>query len=153
MIPKSRSTPYPGLRPFSTEEAEFFFGREHLTQMALKRMVGSRLVAITGLSGAGKSSLVRAGILPALLSGFGPQAAWRVAIMHPGGSPLRNLAEALCAPDVLGSQKPEEMMEALRHSSLGLVRAVRDSGLPAKTRLLVVVDQFEELFSPEARAE
>src|SRR5512132_2259179 len=87
--------PYPGLRPFEADEADLFFGREQHVDALLKRLWGSHFVAVVGESGAGKSSLVRAGLLPALQAGFVVEAGsdWRVAVMRPGASPLTALAD------------------------------------------------------------
>src|SRR5262245_8170190 len=95
--------PYPGLRPFEADEADLFFGREEHVDALLKRLSSSHFVAVVGESGAGKSSLVRAGLLPALEAGFVVEAGsdWRIAVMRPGGSPLTALADAVLAPGVL----------------------------------------------------
>src|SRR5271166_7135237 len=81
---------YPGLRPFDVEDALLFFGREEQTDELLRRLDDTRFLAVVGLSGSGKSSLVRAGLLPALrrghLSGAGSR--WRVSVMRPGSDPL-----------------------------------------------------------------
>ena len=79
--PDSFARRIPGLRPFEADEADLFFGREHHVDALLKRLSGSHFVAVVGESGAGKSSLVRAGLLPALEGGFVVEAGsdWRVA--------------------------------------------------------------------------
>lgn len=85
--------PFPGLRPFEPEEDYLFFGREQQTDELLRR---TRFLAVVGGSGSGKSSLVRAGLVPSLYGGFMARAGsiWRTAIFRPGDQPLRNLAEA-----------------------------------------------------------
>ena len=140
--------PYPGLRPFEADEADLFFGRERHVDALLKRLSGSHFVAVVGESGAGKSSLVRAGLLPALQAGFVVEAGsdWRVAVMRPGGAPLEALAEALLEPGVLtdagGSPRQEFALAELRRGPLGLVQVVRDAYLGSYCNLLIVVDQF-----------
>jgi WD40 repeat protein len=107
-----------------------------------------------GASGSGKSSLVAAGLLPALLGGLSPRlgANWRIASLRPGGDPVRNLAGALVEPEVLGWGGPDEARSVdrtealLRRSSLGLCDLARRDERLQEGRLLVVVDQFEELF-------
>ena len=99
--PKSEN-PFPGLRPFHREEDYLFFGREAQTAELLTRLRKSRFLAVVGTSGSGKSSLVRAGLVPGL-EGGGMQAAgsgWEVVIMRPGGDPLGRLAESLCDADL-----------------------------------------------------
>jgi WD40 repeat protein len=145
-------SPYPGLRPFEADEADLFFGREQHVDALLKRLSGSHFVAVVGESGAGKSSLVRAGLLPALQAGFVVEAGsdWRVAVMRPGGAPLAALADALLQPGVLtesgGLPHAEFALAELRRGPLGLVQVVRDAYLGSYCNLLVVVDQFEEVF-------
>jgi hypothetical protein len=98
---------------------------------------------------------VRAGLLPDLFGGFISSAGsnWRVAVMRPSNDPLGNLASALAAPNVFGSETKENaqlqatIIEAtLRRGSLGLVEVARQHRMPSNENLLVVVDQFEELF-------
>ncbi|HEY6231045.1 MAG TPA: tetratricopeptide repeat protein [Pyrinomonadaceae bacterium] len=153
---KTINNPFPGLRPFETDEYRLFFGREGQASSLITRLERSHFLAIVGTSGSGKSSLVRAGLLPALRGGLMPGAGsgWRIAIMRPGSDPIGNLASALADKDVLseagGGLAPAEaeaVIEAtLRRGSLGLVDAARQARLGEHEKLLVVVDQFEELF-------
>ncbi len=153
---KSFTNPFPGLRPFETDEYRLFFGREGQSDALITRLQRSRLLAVVGTSGSGKSSLVRAGMLPALRGGMmsGAGSGWRISIMRPGSDPFCNLAHTLAAKDVLpeagGGLPPAEaeaVIEAtLRSGSLGLVNAARQARLGEHEKLLVVVDQFEELF-------
>src|SRR5215472_6467426 len=89
--------PFPGLRPFESAEAALFFGRDEQCDELLARLAARRLVAVVGMSGSGKSSLVRAGLLPALSRGYLPSAgsSWHIAVFRPGSDPLANLARAL----------------------------------------------------------
>ena len=147
--------PFPGLRPFEPDEDHLFFGREKEIDDLLSRLRSSRFVSVVGTSGSGKSSLVRSGLIPSLYSGFMVAAgsSWRVAILRPGEDPIAHLAEALDQSGVLGAEAGEAtetdraMLEAtLRRSSLGIVDAVRYARIPSRDNLLIVVDQFEELF-------
>ena len=157
MIESNQITnPFPGLRPFETDEYGLFFGREGQSDALIERLQRSHFLAVVGTSGSGKSSLVRAGLLPALRGGMmaGAGSGWRIAIMRPGSDPIGNLAGALAEKDVLleagGGLPPAEaeaVIEAtLRRGSLGLVDAARQARLQDHEKLLVVVDQFEELF-------
>jgi len=146
--------PFPGLRPFEPEEDHLFFGREAETDELLRRLRTTRFLQVVGASGSGKSSLVRSGLIPALHSGFMAQASssWRVCILRPGSDPIGNLADSLNSPGVLNvegelANTNRVLLEAtLRRSTLGLVNAVRQAHIPSDENLLVVVDQFEELF-------
>ena len=82
--------PYPGLRPFREDETHLYFGREQHRGELLKRLRATRFVAVIGTSGSGKSSLVRAGLLPDLLSGYlaGAGADWVVVESRPGADPI-----------------------------------------------------------------
>ncbi|HJZ80923.1 MAG TPA: ATP-binding protein, partial [Pyrinomonadaceae bacterium] len=149
------ANPFPGLRPFDFDESHLFFGRDGQSEQLISKLGRTRFLAVVGTSGSGKSSLVRAGFLPALHGGFMTSAGsgWRVAVLRPGNDPIGNLARALNSPDVFGSEIEENvaiqtaMAEAsLRRGSLGLVEAVRQAIMPENENLLVVVDQFEELF-------
>src|SRR5579871_4386922 len=91
------ANPYPGLRPFEPEEDYLFFGRERQTDELLRTLRRTRFVAVVGGSGSGKSSLVRAGLVPSLHGGgmAGAGSTWRIAILRPGDKPIANLAQAL----------------------------------------------------------
>lgn len=153
-LPQLKENPFPGLRPFTEKEAYLFFGREAQVNEVLHRLQRSRFLAVVGTSGCGKSSLVRAGLLPSLHSDTIRRTGsrWRVAIIRPGGDPIGNLAAALSDPEVLGKAGVDSEMRSLviettlRRSSLGLVDVVQRAPLAPRENLLIVVDQFEELF-------
>jgi tetratricopeptide (TPR) repeat protein/energy-coupling factor transporter ATP-binding protein EcfA2 len=147
--------PFPGLRPFEPDEDHLFFGREKEIDELLRRLRSNRFLSVVGTSGCGKSSLVRSGLIPSLQSGFMAKAgsSWRVSMLRPGEDPIGHLAVALDAPDVIGAAEGElastnrVLVEAtLRRGTLGLIEAVRQARIPADDNVLVVVDQFEELF-------
>jgi WD40 repeat protein/energy-coupling factor transporter ATP-binding protein EcfA2 len=143
--------PFPGLRPFQIEEKYLFFGREEQTAELLTRLRKTRFLAVVGVSGSGKSSLVRAGLLPELHGGTMATAgsSWEVAVMRPGGDPLTNLSEALIEADIhdAGEEHIHSHVRAsLARSGMGLVEAIKQGNLAENTNLLLVVDQFEEIF-------
>ena len=149
-----RANPFPGLRPFQPGDTAVFFGREAQTSELLTRLRSNRFVAVVGASGGGKSSLVLAGLIPSLHSGLMARAgsSWRIAVLRPREDPIKELAGALSGSDVLGREdEPPETTLAivettLRSSSLGLVDTVLQAKLPEHDNVLVVVDQFEEVF-------
>jgi uncharacterized C2H2 Zn-finger protein len=151
---QTHDNPFPGLRPFDANENHLFFGRDGQSDEILTSLRRNRFVAVVGTSGSGKSSLIRAGLLPLLHGGFMAEASssWRIALFRPGSDPIGNLARALNRPDVLrtnGSNLATDTViteTTLRRSGLGLIEAVRQSKMPAQANLLIVVDQFEELF-------
>lgn len=139
--------PYPGMRPFGEDDDDLFFGQGAQIDALVERLGDARLVAIMGESGCGKSSLVKAGLIPRLRGGrVDPDLNfWHTAVSRPATSPTANLAEKLSAPGALN--RPRAEIEAqLNSGSYGLLEAVRDAGLPRGHRMLVVIDQFEELF-------
>ena len=147
--------PYPGLRPFRAEEADIYFGRETQTDALLDRLGRTRLLAVVGPSGCGKSSLVRAGMIASLQTGFMAAAGadWRIADLRPGDRPMARLARALRpfaspaeATEMAQAGALPLIEAALRRGPLGLVEWLRDVGLPPATNLLLLVDQFEEIF-------
>jgi WD40 repeat protein/DNA-binding SARP family transcriptional activator len=143
-----RPNPYKGLRAFDEPDAEDFFGREGLVDEVLTRLDGGgaqgRLVLVVGGSGSGKSSLVRAGLLPRVRGGAaGGSEAWFVAAMVPGASPFRELAESLRRVAVAES---DSLADELAAGEDGIDRVLRHV-VPDGGELLLVVDQLEELFT------
>jgi len=144
--------PFPGLRPFRSDEHHLFFGRDEQTAALLQLLRTNRFLAVVGTSGSGKSSLVRAGMIAELHGGTMTQAgsSWEVMILRPGGSPIENLARAFVKA---GLYEPDDtstlprLLATLNRSRYGLVEAIKQSDLMEPgTNLLLVVDQFEELF-------
>lgn len=131
------TNPFPGLRPFEPHESSLYFGRDDYVDELLAHLEKTRFLAVVGTSGGGKSSLIRAGLLPALNRGYlvGAGSHWRVALLRPGDDPIGELAKALGQP-----------CETLDRSSMGLVEAAQAMRLEKRQNLLVIVDQFEELF-------
>lgn len=153
--------PYPGLRPFRVEEKHLFFGREEQVDRMVEKLEARRFLAVVGGSGSGKSSLVNCGLRPALHRGNMASAGsnWKMIQIRPGSDPIGNLAQALAKPDVLFRDHTssvvslqELVITTLRLGSLGLVDAIDQADLPADTKVLVIVDQFEELFRFRALA-
>src|SRR5262249_32853446 len=106
-----RRNPYKGLRPFEETDAADYFGREALTQHLIARLRDTRFLAVVGRSGCGKSSVVRAGLIPALRSGAVPgSGSWRYADMFPGAYPLAELEAALLR---VAENPPASLMEQL----------------------------------------
>jgi hypothetical protein len=136
--------PFPGLLPFSPEMADMFFGREEQVEVLLARLQHHRFLAITGSSGSGKSSLVAAGLIPALERGFlgAPGSRWRIVISNPGTDPVARLAGRLAA--AFGAPA-HQVLTTLGRSSIGLSEAARGYLQPGEN-LFVLIDQFEEIF-------
>ena len=149
--------PYPGLRPYERDETDIFFGREEHTDQLIKHLGLTHFLAVVGPSGCGKSSLVRTGLLAALESGFMPSAGgyWRIAELRPGNQPFARLAEALLENKVLNNETIESresteyialLQASLRRGPKSVHEILADTPLPDNTTLLLLVDQFEEIF-------
>ena len=140
--------PYPGLRPFREDETHLYFGREQHRGELLKRLAATRFVAVIGTSGSGKSSLVRAGLLPDLLSGYlaGAGSDWVIVESRPGADPLGRLAAAFTAAGWTTDAA------ALRTNSSQILELARHHLAPGQ-HLLVLVDQLEELFRLKTSAD
>lgn len=142
--------PFKGLRAFDETDAADFFGREVLIQELLGRLAEtddlSRFLAVVGPSGSGKSSVVKAGLIPALRWGGLPGSKnWFVVDFMPGSQPLAELAAALLRVAV---QPPDDLLDRLQKDERGLLRYVHRI-LPADEQvdLVLVIDQFEEVFT------
>lgn len=162
--------PYKGLHAFQEADAEDFFGREALVQQLLRRLEvaggqDSRFLAVVGPSGSGKSSAVKAGLIPALRQGALPGSEkWFVTEMMPGSNPLQELELALWRVAV---DPPPDLLAPMQRDTDGILRTIRRI-LPAERagrkasrdgevlpsgplgsgpQLLLVIDQFEELFT------
>jgi len=136
--------PYKGLAAFSELDAQDFHGRDAVTRELVAAVAAERLVAVVGPSGTGKSSVVRAGLLPAIRKGAIPGSdQWLIADFVPGSHPYERLASALVR---VSSSAPHDLQVLLEQSDRGLLQAV-DRYLPRGSQLLLVVDQFEELFT------
>jgi DNA-binding SARP family transcriptional activator/ABC-type glycerol-3-phosphate transport system substrate-binding protein len=151
--PAGLINPYKGLRPFEESDAADFFGRERLVERLIARLgaggTGGHFVALVGPSGSGKSSVVKAGLLPALrLGALSGSTDWFVAEISPGRHPYEALEAGLLRVAV---NPPASLLEQLTDGEAGIRRAVRRV-LPERTQLLLVVDQFEELFTQAPHA-
>jgi DNA-binding SARP family transcriptional activator/ABC-type glycerol-3-phosphate transport system substrate-binding protein len=143
------TNPYKGLHAFGEADAVDFFGRQRVVERLLTRFgtVGSagRFVAVVGPSGGGKSSVVRAGLIPAIRGSALPDSAgWFVVQMVPGHHPFEQLAEALRP---IAADPRVDLLAQLLSGPAGLGQAVQAALPEDRSQLVLVVDQFEELFT------
>ena len=141
--------PFPGLRSFEREDAYLFFGRDNQIRELKKKLVDSRFLAIIGSSGSGKSSLVKAGLISQLTdgqSGMSPVTNWQVAFFNPEATPIRNFARAL--HQTFSEQNRTVATRFSPESVETLLRTTPQTVIDwcGNTSLLLVIDQFEELF-------
>ena len=162
--------PYLGLVPFEERDARLFYGRDELADQLVERLAGrlggAGMLLVAGESGSGKSSLLRAGLLPRLAAGaLGPGSQqWPRRVIRPAGSPLRELAMVLA--EVAGAD-PVSVYRSLRaapgeapmlagqaaRAAAGRGAGPGSGGAGVPPRLVLVVDQFEELFTAGAESE
>ena len=141
-------SPYKGLDVFEEEDAEMFFGREKLVQDLVVRVKESRTVFVTGPSGSGKSSLVRAGLIHALRQGNIKESnsdRWLYATLKPGRDPFEAMAGAFSR-----LKSPELGDYFLQNSSRAdVLHKCAESSLSERSdqRLVLFIDQFEEIFT------
>jgi basic membrane lipoprotein Med (substrate-binding protein (PBP1-ABC) superfamily) len=137
--------PFKGLRAFRESDAERFFGRDRLVAETARCLRRERLVALVGPSGSGKSSVVRAGLIPALRRGAVPGSDdWLIAEMVPGSRPFDELEVALSRST---PEPPGGLSEQLQDGRTGVLRAGLRLLPDNESHLLIVIDQFEELFT------
>jgi WD40 repeat protein/DNA-binding SARP family transcriptional activator len=158
--PAPGEAPFKGLQHFDIDDADLFFGREELTDQLVERLSQGRFLAVLGASGSGKSSVVRAGLIPALqrtepldgsLRAPSPGSSWLVHLITPAEHPLAALATSLTR-DVESVTAAATLVDDLTRDPRALAlyarRLLSDSNHgDTDSRLLLVVDQFEELFT------
>lgn len=136
--------PFPGIRSYEMSEDELFFGREQQIKELIEKLAQSRFLSIVGSSGCGKSSLIKAGVIPSLVKNklgvFNTN--WRVCAFRPADDPIGNLAAGLAADPT----DIENLTNTLRSGKDGLLEVIRRSIDPITQSQLLVIDQFEELF-------
>lgn len=148
-VPSDPQNPYKGLRAFEEEDAADFFGRSAAVERLVKRLsetrVERRFLAVVGPSGSGKSSVVKAGLIPALRQGvlFGSEN-WLVVEMVPGAEPFAALEAALLK---IAVNVPDRLAERLRAGGDGLLQIINHMLPDDVPELALVIDQFEELYT------
>jgi len=156
--------PYRGLEFFDEDHADYFYGREDLTHQLVNQLQESRFAAVVGASGSGKSSLVQAGLIRELRQGrrLGSELSsaansWRIKLITPTEHPLKSLASAFVDLEATDLDRAEQLRRAemfLREGDSGLAQLAHASlmtssrtQLQQRPRLLLVIDQFEEVFT------
>ena len=141
------ANPYKGLRAFEEFDAADFFGRDALVNRLMERIQDDmgRFLAVIGPSGSGKSSVIHAGLVPAVRDGAIPGSEhWFVTSMVPGTHPLEELEAALLRVAV---NPPASLLTQIKEDERGLARAVKRVLPGSESELLLVIDQFEEVFT------
>ncbi|MEO1431168.1 MAG: caspase family protein [Cyanobacteria bacterium J06633_8] len=149
-----RKNPYKGLAFFDSEDGEYFFGRQKLTDELLEKVRNNNFLAVLGATGSGKSSVIKAGLIYKLKQGeqISGSENWKIIALVPGISPLESLAEQLAKDalidiyedyDVEFPKKIAEAKKYIEQGSNGLAKLIRN--IDTK-RVVLVLDQFEEAF-------
>src|SRR5512140_1449934 len=142
--------PFPGLRPFTTGENDYFFGREGESDEIVRKLIKTRFVAVTGSSGSGKSSLIHCGVVPEITKkALKAGASLRLLSVKPGNNPTGNLADAFVDPDLNPEEKKNRrgrILKILKENPDGITAVLKKFPVNAGERSLLIIDQFEELF-------
>lgn len=144
----------PGLHHFDDSNVELFFGRKRQVDDLLSIIQEGRFIGIVGPEGAGKTSLIKAGLIPALENGFTGAAGreWSFCYCRPGITPIENLASALSEKNVLGAQEKgslemdDEIVKLMRKDHSGILNALTKYSISGAGNLLIIIDQFEDIF-------
>lgn len=138
--------PFVGLRPYEADDSLLFFGRRQQIAELLRRLGELRFLAVVGSSGCGKSSLVRAGLIPVLRAGFlvAERDEWLLATMKPGAAPLARLAHALVEIGARGDA--QTLLAALHERGVDALLDALAAPAGSDANVLLLVDQFEEVF-------
>jgi len=152
--------PYRGLKHFDEQDARLFFGRQYESQKLLEKVKTCSLIALVGNSGSGKSSVVRAGLIPLLRKQHMPDPTWEVLVCIPAldnANPFHNLAAAFLeswgnSADEIVEKRPG--IEATLRATLSLVDSIRQTLKKSHDadKLLLIIDQFEELLNFDSLA-
>ena len=134
-------SPYVGLRRFEERNKDFFFGRDRLVEQILQSLLQRNFVLVTGPSGSGKSSVVRAGLIPLVASQFA-QGCFRTLVLTPDRDPFSSLRAALQSAGIAQSK-----LTGLEARTADAVKSVLTATRPPDERWVLVVDQFEEIFT------
>ncbi|HLN20511.1 MAG TPA: hypothetical protein VK213_05440 [Bacteroidales bacterium] len=135
---KKGFNPFPGLRPFTPGESDLFFGRKGESAEVLSKLLKNRFVTVMGASGTGKSSLIYCGVLPGVRELKSDGSGWIIVSLRPGNDPFGNLAKALAD----SSKDKTDISQDNPDGIAGMVNSV----IKGNENVLLVIDQFEELF-------
>ena len=145
-----RVNPFKGLRPFLEDDADDFYGRDRLVAEMVRTLDNEQqILGVVGPSGSGKSSVVRAGLVPALRKGAIPGSdRWLIAQMMPGAHPFAEAESALLRSTL---DAPDSLTDQIGGDDAGLLRAAMRILPDDSAKLILVIDQFEELVHPRRR--
>jgi len=142
--------PFPGLRPFAPEESDLFFGREKESQEVLDKLLKNRFITVIGASGSGKSSLIYCGVLPKIRDLRQDESSlWRIITFRPGNDPLGSLGKSISDYiEESGLEKVgiDNLLLDIHLNSDGITSAIKKHLIKGTEKVLLVLDQFEELF-------
>ncbi|MCE5346915.1 MAG: hypothetical protein LLG13_11610 [Bacteroidales bacterium] len=142
--------PFQGLRPFTPEESDLFFGRERESREILEKLLKNRFVTVIGASGSGKSSLIYCGVLPKVRNlKMKDYSGWNIISFRPGNDPFGNLADSLSECITATNREKADkdtVLSELLNNPEGVAVAIKRLINDTDQRILMIVDQFEELF-------
>jgi WD40 repeat protein len=147
---KKKINPYPGLKPFAPDNSDLFFGRDAESDEVILKLLKNRYITVIGASGTGKSSLIFGGVLPKIMNlKIRESSIWKIISISPGNDPFGNLSDALSKGIAVPNQKKVEkdvILSDLIDKQTGLSDIVRKYMIRHDDNILLVIDQFEEIF-------
>jgi WD40 repeat protein/energy-coupling factor transporter ATP-binding protein EcfA2 len=145
---KSTINPFVGLKSFEDCDSHLFFGRDDQIKNVITNLKNTGFTTIIGSSGSGKSSLIKSGIIPSIERGAlkGEGNGWKVGLLNPGSDPIANLSACLSSGEFINNNS-KNVLNILRTSNHGISAVFKDSSDEDPQNVLLIIDQFEEIFS------
>lgn len=141
--------PFVGLRPFEPNESHLFFGREVQINDIISNLKNHNFTSVIGYSGSGKSSIIKSGLIPKVKSSkdIGPGKEWNTILFRPGINPIQNLCKSIIQIQTGSDHSVKELVDSFFKKDKDIISGIIDDLKQSKNNTLIILDQFEELFS------
>ena len=141
--------PFVGLRPFEPNESHLFFGRENQINDIISNLKNHNFTSVIGYSGSGKSSIIKSGLIPKVKSSnnIGPGKEWNTVLFRPGINPIQNLCKSIVQIQTGSDHSIKQLVDRFYKNDNDIISGIIDDLNQSKNNTLIILDQFEELFS------